>query len=50
MLILYTQQPDNVGVIVSAILFEGAGVIPLMLALVGLLRIVYVFLIFRGVK
>ena len=39
MLVLYTQHPDSVGYIIAALVFQGTGVIPLILCTVGLLRI-----------
>lgn len=39
MLILYRKHPDSVGLIIATIILLGAGVFPLMLTLVGFLRI-----------
>lgn len=39
---MYVNNADSVGWIVVAVIFEGAGVIPLLLALVGFLRLMLV--------
>lgn len=41
-LALHENKPSTIGLIIAAIIFEGAGVIPLMLTLVGFLRIMFI--------
>jgi hypothetical protein len=39
--VVYTHNPSQVGWIIVAFIFEGAGVIPLLLVLVGLIRLIH---------
>jgi hypothetical protein len=44
MLIVYVNHSDSVGWIIVSVILEGAGVIPLLLVLVGFLRLMSVTL------
>jgi hypothetical protein len=42
MLILYTYNSNEVGWIITNLVLEGAGVIPLLLVLVGFVKLMFV--------